>query len=173
MGEYELRAGAKIELLTPEELADQLDALKEFLGNSTPVPTVIHTPPVTLTTDASGNVGGGAAGVAPVTLYECPVGFQAMIHRIVVDAPSATPAAPLTAGWMRFTRNAATVNSTEFFVPVNGDVAPVESDWGSNSGPMLLSGESLVVWGTALGTTIQYVIHCQVRLWAATTGKVT
>ena len=173
MARYELRAGAEIDLLTPDEMADQLGGLKDFLRSQAVAPSVEHTPPVTITSTAGGDIGGGAAGTQPVLIYECPVGMLAMVHRIVVDAPSATPAVPLTAGWMRFTRNAAVVGTTEFFLPVNGDIAPVEVDWGSNSGPVLISGETLLVWGASLGNAVQYVIHCQVRVWASTTVRAT
>ena len=168
MAEIELRAGAKVSLLSTEEYQSGLDKLLEELTNNQAVPTVMHAPPVTATTDASGNLGGGALGNQAVVVYECPVGHQAFVHRIIVDAPTATPASPLTAGWMRFCRNAATLSSTEFFLPVQGDVAPVEADWGSRSAPMLSSGESLVVFGASLGATIQYVFNLQVALWSNT-----
>lgn len=165
MAEYQLKADAKIDLLTPGEMKDIVKGLEDLLGKENP-PTVKKRASRS-TTDASGNLGGGATGVTPHEMYQCPVGYQAFIHRIHVDSPSCTPAAPITTGWVRFTRNSPNTTQTQIFLPESGFVAPVVITDGSNSAIWLGPGEYLYAYGAGLPVSTEFDFEVQVRLWVA------
>ena len=163
MAETELRAGVTIELLTQSELAEELQSLRKFLRDlDPPAPTIIKAT-TELTSDASGNIGGGSSGPGAL-VYQVPVGFEAFIHRVRVTAVGYSPASPLQNGELSFARNGPTLSTVEFFLPVSGTVAPVVITDGSNSAPQLASGETLVAFGRITANTTLFV-GLQLRLW--------
>jgi hypothetical protein len=165
MAEYELRAGAKVELLSSAEMSDEFDKLRKLLETwrRETAPT-IRKASHQLTTDAAGNIGGGISGPEKV-IYRCPVGYEAFIHRLRITATGYTPAAPLTTGQAYIGRNGPSISTVELFLPVSGTVAPVIITEGSNSAVQLLSGETLVIYGSGLPNNLAMFFGLQLRLW--------
>lgn len=166
MAEYELRAGAKIELVTPEEHREAFRPLEELVKQlKDQTPTIIKSS-AEVSTDSSGNLGGGLAGQGTV-VYTCPVGWEAFVHRLRITATGYTPNSPLTTGQVWISRNGPSISTVEYFLPVSGNVAPVVMTEGSNSAVQLLSGETLVVWGDGLPDSLNFFFALQLRLWPA------
>lgn len=164
MAETELRAGVKLEVLTHSELREETEALKRFLADLDPPPPTIIKATTELATDASGNLGGGSSGPG-VLVYQVPLGYEAFIHRFRVMAVGYSPSTPLTTGEILVSRNGPTLSTVEYFLPVSGTVAPVILTESSNSAPQLVSGETLVAYGSGLPDSLTLFVGLQLRLW--------
>lgn len=166
MAKFKLQAGAEIDLLTDGELAKRLDAQTRALNSA---PDVVDSE-VTVTVDAAGNVGGGAAtggGTGDgVVIYGCPLGMRAQIQRIHLDDGAHTPAAPLAAGWLRFSRDQAGPGGTRAFLPAGGSTAVIPAVLtDGDSAIVLRDGQSLVLNGAGLPAGLSFNVSLQVRLW--------
>jgi hypothetical protein len=115
--------------------------------------TILRTPtPVkiskVLTVDSSGCIGGGLDTPDPVELYRCPMSHEAWLNRITITSPEHHPTTPLTTG------EAYIIGSTSgeiiLFLPINGNVAPVQAPEGRLSAPHLNPGEVVAVVGDQL-----------------------
>lgn len=164
MGQTELRAGATIELLDKSELHAEVDALKRFLRDLDPPPPTVIKATAELTTDGAGNLGGGSSGPG-VRIYQTPLGYEAFVHRLRVLAVGYSPSAPLTTGNVFVSRNGPTLSTVEYFLPTSGTVAPVIVTDGSNAAVQLVSGETLVAYGSGLPDNLTIFVGLQLRLW--------
>jgi hypothetical protein len=166
MAEYELKAGAKIELTSTDEMQAMLSPIEKLLRQAIErAPTIIKTS-AEITTDGSGNLGGGLSGPGQI-IYTCPAGHEAYVHRLKVTAAGYTPTSPLTTGNILVCRNANTAATLEQFFPVAGTVAPVIITEGSHSCMQLGHSETLVVAGTGLPANLNMFLALQIRLWPA------
>jgi hypothetical protein len=167
VAKFTLKAGGEIDVLTSDELADQIDRLEQALRHETEQP-MVRRQSTEVTTDASGNISGGiGVGGSANVVYQVPTGYIAFVHRLNSNAPGYTPAAPLTTGGVIICRNANLVANTEMFLPVSGVVAPVLFTAGSNSALWLNGGDQLVIGGGGLPVSIPIIFTVQVRLWRA------
>lgn len=164
MGEYELKAGAKIELLDKAELHDEMAELRSVLARMAPRPPTIVKAERTLVSDSAGNIGGGITGPG-VVVYQCPLGYQGFVHRFRVTATGYTPSTPLTTGEAWVARNGPTLSTVEFFLPISGVVAPLVLAEGSNSAVQLGPGERLLLFGGSLPVDLTLFVGLQLRLW--------
>lgn len=128
----------------------------------TPTPVKVSK---TFTVDAGGTIGGGINATFPLTLYTCPMSAEAYLHRISVTAPGYGPAAPLTAGEIVCT--GSTSGEVIFFLPISGDIAPVQIVEGRLSAPHLNAGETAGILGDGLPAGITIRVDLQILL---TTG---
>lgn len=169
MATFELKAGASVDLLTPEELDSTMGPIQELLAAikaDMGGPTVIKGGDE-VATDGSGLLGGGLATGAGHVIFRCPVGYEAFVHRLKVTATGYTPTVPLTTGEVLICRNGTSIAAMEAFLPVSGVVAPVVMTEGGTSAIQLLSGETLVVVGDGLPVNTNFFFGLQLRLWKA------
>lgn len=155
--------GAELDLATAEEMRTV------FAGSVAKLlplkqPPIIRRVSVPFSTDAAGNVGGGASGNGQI-LYRVPEGMRTTFHRITLDGPSVTPAAPLAAGWVRFVADAPS-GFLVTFLPATGttSIAPAERAYGRDA-PRLNGGQQLILVGVGLTASIELVCHLQVEEW--------
>ena len=96
-----------------------------------------------------------------------PLGYQVTLHRWHVNAPGATPAAPLSnaAYYLMFYRNDSSQNNLFMFFPVSGtQIAPVVVEEGSSGGRVLRGGSQIVVVGGGFPANQVIYINLQVKL---------
>ncbi len=124
----------------------------------------------TITTDATGNVGGGMTG-AGFPLFDIPTGMSAKLHRTTLTAGQYTPLAPLTTGQLAWYWNQPGAGSLVMFLPAGGAVAPIvitegfDASWGSD-------GDQLVVVGAGLPVNLTLTFTFQVeQLEASQPGR--
>lgn len=139
-------------------MRDIADALTGMFKNYQDMIVQLRTPtPLKVSTvvpiDGSGQIGGGIQasgnyGQNPATIYAAPLSAEAWIHRISISCPGHNPSSPLTTGEAICYGS----NSGEmiFFLPMAGDVAPVQAVEGHLSAPHLSPGEKMLIVGDSL-----------------------
>lgn len=147
MAKFELKAGAKVDILNEEEMAGLLSPFKESLRQLLePIDFIQHSAPV-ITVPTS--------GVVPETvLYRCATGFRAAVHRIQVAAQGYDPGHPLTTAnaWLAFWRSQATAYGFLYGLPAGSSaVLPATITEGNKASVLLRNGDAIVVSGN-LGT---------------------
>lgn len=163
--EVELRAGAKIDLASPAELAEQTDRIVAKLDELDDWRETIVIAQAVVTADAAGLVGGGALGNG-VPLYEVPQDAEALINRIAMATVSSTPAAPTAAGWLQTFRNRPDPSNLCHQTPQPGsaNTLPVIITDGSGTAVRLRHGDVLVVAGAGFAAGLVIGVSLQVRL---------
>lgn len=171
---YELRAGASIDLLTPDELRGGLDEVCSRLlaayQHANRRNIARHTAAATV--DQSGNLGGGYTGPG-VELYTCPLGYAARLTRLALTDSQSTPAAPLndtaataTPPSIQLYRNGVSQDRIELAYPTapGNNVCPVIGHWAEHSAVHLQGGERLYAAGSGLPEGDTIYIALQVTL---------
>lgn len=118
----------------------------------------------TFTASAGGVIGGGLANPVPLTIWTCPVSTEAWIHRATFTSPGHGPAAPLTTGQVVLLGGQSGLGETVWFLPQNGNVAPVQFTEGRASAPHLNSGETLGIVADTLPANTVLRIDLQILL---------
>lgn len=168
MAQYQLKAGAHIDLLTADELNGALGSVAGWImgyleaGRHTVVRNTAET-----VTDPAGLLGANGLAGPGVEIYSCPTGFEARVERIALTAPGYSAAAPLDTGSIYLYRNAPAWLNIEYFWPyLPGRIAPdVSYREGEHSSIHLTSGERLVVAGEALPAGLPVYFAVQVCLY--------
>jgi len=115
--------------------------------------------------DNLGVIGGGLTSPNPVTIYQCPMGSEAWIHRAAITSPQGQPKSPLTTGQLMCISGSGELM---FFLPVSGQVAPVVVlSEGRASAPHLNAGSRLAVYGDSFPANCSLRFDLQIIL---TTG---
>jgi len=114
-----------------------------------------------LQADASGTIGGGLANPTPVDVWMCPVSHEAWINRITITSPSGQPKTPLTTGQVMCTAGSG---EPIFFLPIAGNVAPLQITEGRLSAPHLNPGSRLVLSADSLPANCNLRIDLQIVL---------
>lgn len=112
--------------------------------------------------DANGCIGHGLDTPDPEELYRCPASAEAWLHRISITVPNYGPAQPLTAGEIVCT--GSTAGEVIFFLPYQGDIAPIQIIEGRLSAPHLNPGEVAQIVGDQLTPGISIRIDLQIIL---------
>lgn len=157
-----LQAGHDIDVLTPDELKE---ILAEMLASMQDVeaPANVFDVEFKMTADA--------AGVFSLKeIFDIPLGYMMTIHRYHINAPGATPAAPLGAAgnYLFFTRNNDSPNDMFMFLPVSGNqIAPVVIAEGSYDARMLRGGTRFMVYGAGFtaGQILYMNFQVKLELW--------
>lgn len=167
-----LEGGAMVDLLSGEEFHQGIELLGGRITDASKamerLPAadgITQTIPATVTTDGSGNLGGGVNPTNPPALWRVPQGFSARLFRGTVDTTAATPAAPITAGWMRLYRDQVLPSSLIMFLPVGGVVAPLVWTDGRHNAAYLTDGQQLVVVGAGLPVNTTFGFSFTVTLY--------
>lgn len=149
MAKVELRAGAKLDLLSPDEMDEALGPVRDLLGKiAEPTTTIRHSAPrIVVPTNGI---------ITEAQLYRTPAGMEARINRITVTADGYTPGAPLTtaAAFLSFWRDAA-ATAYGFIVGLPAGstaVLPATITDGHDAAPVLANGEILVLSGNLVGS---------------------
>lgn len=150
-------------------VADAISGLKSLFNRQySDLVTIMRQPtPVKISkvvqADASGSIGGGLTipNAVPVELWMCPISFEAWVNRITVTSPGHPPNAPLTTGqvWC-----AGSNGEPIFFLPLGGNVAPVQITEGRISAPHLNSGEFLTIAADTLPANTSLRLDLQIVL---------
>lgn len=138
-----------------------------LVGSNKELITLLRTPsPIkvtkTITVDPSGCIGGGFDQPNPVDLYRCPMSAEAWLHIISITVPDYGPAQPLEQG--QILCSGTTAGEPIFFLPLRGDVAPIQMKEGRLSAPHLNNGEAAVLVGDQLPPGISMRFDLQVVL---------
>ena len=154
-----LAAGETIETASASEIGHLLHPIHRELAKLTAQSDVM------VIGTSTSVVAGGLLG--PLVIYDVPVGRMATIHRITVDSGSATPLAPIAAGWLRVGRDGVDPSQLCYFLPVAGStaIAPAVITEGSDSAVVLRSGQTLQVSGAGLAVGVNLSFSVQVELW--------
>jgi hypothetical protein len=166
----ELRAGATVDLLSPDEHHEEMQRVVNAVRELRSPPTIIdHVENVA--TDAGGLLGGGANGAGEV-IYACPPGIaQVRVVRGSVAAPGFTPAAPLAAGWIVYYRDRPGPGNQAMILPAAGTtVLPVVFTEGDASAIRLRAGERLAVAGEGLPANLRIAFAFQLAYEARPTA---
>lgn len=182
MGDVKLEAGAVLDLLSGDEyekgtstLTGKLDKISDQLGAIDSPPMLVRVPNE-VTTDASGNIGGGSlispSLNPPPILYRAPVGQTARIVRMSLADGTHTPIAPLAAGWLMFYVDQPSPGNLVTFAPQLGstNVLPNVYTDGTHSATMLRDGQALIVVGGGLPANTNIGVGLQVWLYP-TSGR--
>jgi hypothetical protein len=137
-----------------------------FTGHQRSLITILRQPsPIKITefvtANSSGTIGGGFTTPNPVLLWQCPMSHEAWINRFTITSPQYSPANALTTGEAMFMTNLST---PVYFLPIGGDVAPVQINEGRLSAPHFSAGEQLVVVGDALPANVSLRVDLQITL---------
>lgn len=158
----QLVAGAEVDLLNADELEEAINPLRAAIDELKRLDTYLQVPCPKITVPSS--------GVVPeTTLYTCPVGYRATIHRLAISADGFTPGAPLTTAgaWLAFWKETATPYNLIYPLPQpNSSVLPVVITEGNNAGPVFRNGQHLIITGALGAITDQtgLYVSLQVRL---------
>lgn len=165
-----LKAGAQIDVLTPADMKHHTDRLVHELSRIARDPVVLRRGPrEVITTDAGGNLGGGAQGPG-IELYRCPVGTFAQLQRFSLSAPpgaSGSPGTALTTGWVALYVSTPASDALVNFTPqgpAGSVVLPFMFEEGDGA-VKIQNGESLLLVGAGLPASSTYGCLTQVRLW--------
>jgi len=154
--------GVDFDTVTPDELEQAVEPIRKAIVSLQRPPDVLRVP-ATVTTDASGNVGGGANGQGLI-IWEVPVGMRADITRVVLAGGGYTPAAPLTSGWLILCRNAAAA-PPDWFWPASASGTLIPSLWENSAGGnavRVASNERLVAVGAGLPANLTFNLTLQI-----------
>lgn len=161
MPKSKLTAGGELDTLNEQELRMALGPFFQLLSKAEEV-NIFAADEVFIA---------NAAGVlqGQNRLYHCPVGYFASIHRIEINSPGATGAAPLTGAGMSmgFFLNDFNVYGNQFYpIPAvgGGVIAPVVITEGNLSAKVLRPGESVFVVGSGFVTGTNVSVRLQIRL---------
>lgn len=161
MGEYELRAGAKIELIGPDDLRAEGERQRDWyqqVMREAEGETILHTA-LPFATDATGGTASLARGGAPV--YRVPVGYDAYVIRCSVDYMGSDAATPVTCD----VRLAENQNSPSALRSVTNQLPSVFAASRSHA-PLFRSGSEVVVSITGGPVSTSISCHLQVVLTA-------
>lgn len=160
--DFELKAGAKLSLLSDDEERHEFEHLRRTIAASGLPPTTELVNDV-VTTDGGGNLSG-------VPLYTVPTGRTALLHRIQVWDGQHFPSAPLAAGWWALFRNAVQ-NSGLVVFPTGASVIPFWEADGRENAAQFRNGERIVIAGAALPAGLSIGISLQVGLYETARGS--
>ena len=153
-----LNAGSEIDILSQDELRDEIDRIMEYVRDLNADSSVF---------DVETQLVANAAGViAPTEVYTVPLNYLLLLHRYHVNAPGATPAAPLSnaAYWLMVYRNDVSLGNMFMFFPVSGTViAPVVVTEGGDA-RVLRGGAKIVVQGNGFPANQIISLSLQVQL---------
>lgn len=150
-----LTNGGKIDVLTPDELGEQVSRILSSIKDLSVEEYVMD---VQGTTNATA---GGA--IANFEIFEVPLGNKCEIHRIHIMAPGATPAVPLApaGAWLGLYRN--DVTPMNLFEGFSGNIAPVIRTQGSDC-RVLFPGNRIILSGASLGANQAIYVTLQILL---------
>jgi hypothetical protein len=157
MAEVELRAGAHLEFLTKDELADEVSHLKSFFTQLTREQegeTILRAV-APFSTDASGSTAALAAGGG--VAYLVPVGFDAFLLRLTIDYEGSNASTPQSCD----VRVVADQNTPAGLRALNNSVPTVFSA-GRGHAPIFRGGQRVVVCLT--GGPVSTNIYCTVQV---------
>lgn len=163
MAKFKLQAGAELDLMTADEMGGLLDRHAKTLSA---VPLIARTT-FPLVADNNGNIGGGAQGNGVAVLKVKP-GQRFDLLRVLLDSPAATPAAPITAGWVELKRDTG-ANPAEMFFPGSGNTVAPALYTDGDSCLRLFGGETLYAFGAGLAAGLSLVLSIQYRIVANVT----
>lgn len=166
-----LEAGASIDVLSADEAQAQTDQLAREIRKLNECPTVMIVA-ANFVVDAGGLIGGGLAGPGQ-TVFDCPPGMVAKLHRLVFASPAYTPAAPLVAGSIAWYRNNPEPGALIEFLPKSPTAAtvplvPALITAGEHNAAQLRAGDSLVFVGAGLPAAANISVNIQVQLLPTT-----
>lgn len=153
-----LEAGSSIDVLTSGELASETQKILDALRNLSIESFVMDVETVAQAT--------AAGTIVNFEVYEVPLGHKCEIHRIHVNAPGATPAAPFApaGGWLGFYRNDVTPLNLFMGLPSGSTaIAPVQITEGSDA-RVLYPGNRIILSGAALGANQFIYVALQLTL---------
>jgi len=162
--EVELRAGAKFDLASTDELRDTESRIMAAVHDGALPLTIKHT--AQATTDAGGLLGGGRTGGGAL-LYPCPDGMYASFKRISIAAPGATPGTPIAGGaWMTLNTDSGGDLQQEAIIPQTGQTQALPCLITDGSAAIVLRrGSKLVVVGAALPVSTTISFRFQIELY--------
>lgn len=114
----------------------------------------------TLTVNAAGNLV-STENNAPSAVIRVLAGQRAEILRIVIWSQNASPAAPITSGWIAAFRNSITSGAPEVFFPDSPDAWVIPNLYEGGGGAFWLKeGEKLLIHGAGLtpGTNVDLAV---------------
>lgn len=169
MAEYELRAGAHIDLITPDEQRKALEPLERELQRLVEKDHyTTQRVSQTFTTTGSGADPAGGYNGSGVILYTVPPGYCASVHRVYVNVGGANPGTPLTTGSWGLYRNSPQGDLFGYAPGLSGgttQVAPVVLTWGTHDAQWLEGGERVVIAGAGLTDSAITFVYLQARLF--------
>jgi hypothetical protein len=162
MAKTKLQVGSDVDLLSGPEYAAGNDKVIAAVVGLRQAPIIIrHIKDVT--TDANGNVGGGASGPGD-EIFRVPQGMRCDIQRVSLSAPGFTPAAPLTSGWLTAGADIGSAAPMLFWPGAGTTVLP--SLWTDGDAANVLdNGQRLMVIGAGLPASLDLTFLLQIRQW--------
>ncbi len=160
MASFELRAGARFDTVTPEEMAHLLEGQLMALLAAQRQPDVFSVTKQA-TVPADGVLGSGNL----IELYAVPVGMVAIVHRINIEAAGYTRSAPLTAGWINFAVDTPIDTGVVVGVPAGSSaVAPGTIVDSLTAATVVKGGQRFGAYGAGLPAGVVLSFRCQIVL---------
>ena len=154
--------GAEIDLLTPAELGQAAAGItKAIVGLRQP--PLIERISFPFSSDPAGLVGPAGAN-GPAVAFRCPMGMRADINRITLDIAGFPTTVVNVTG--RLAMRSVDVNGplVYFWPQPGGNVAPAIESYGGDA-PRINGGESLVLVGSALSASQEFILNLQITLF--------
>lgn len=159
MAKFEFKAGNLVDIVSGDEMRDQIDRVVNMLAKTQRPPNSMH-PTGEALTDASGNL-------AFSRLYEVPNGMLAVVHRINVEGVGYTRDAPLTSGSISFAVNDGGLHQIFVGLPASpsGATLPATIVDSVSAGQIVKQGDVVGVIAKALPANQALRFRLQVLLW--------
>lgn len=154
--------GAEVDLLTPAELGQAAAGITRAIVGLRQ-PPLIERVSFPFSSDAGGLVG-PASTIGAQIAYRCPLGMRADVNRITLDIAGFPTTVVNTTG--RLALRAVDVNGplVYFWPQPGGNVAPAIESYGGDA-PRINGGESLVLVGSALSASQEFILNLQLTLF--------
>lgn len=154
--------GAELELLSPADLeAASNRVIKAVVGLRQP-PTIERVSYV-FSSDPAGLVGSGSVN-GEAEAYRVPMGMRCDINRITLDIAGFPTTVVNTTGRLALRSNDTAGPLVYFWPQPGGNVAPAIESYGGDA-PRLNGGERLVLVGSALTASQEFILNLQITLF--------
>ena len=160
MAKLRVHGGAEIDVATTGDIEDGFKRHRRLTLAQMPILT---RETVLLAVDGAGNVGGGATGAGTEVKRARP-GQRLDFLRVLLHAQGATPAAPLTGGWLWLAKDIGS-NPPEMFWPQAGSTTVAPSLYTDGDSCLRLwGGERLLAFGAGLTANTPLMLRIQYRI---------
>lgn len=166
MPRQQFAIGQEFDFVSPDELRGATTHVIRSVVGALRQPPSVMTVSFPFSSDAAGVVGPGAGNSQPVEqeAWRCPMGMRADINRLTLDLGGFPGSAVNTTGRLALRRNDTAGPLVYFWPQPGGNVAPSIESYGGDA-PRINSGERLVLVGSALSPSTEFILNLQVTLF--------